>query len=100
MNGLNEKIERASDFEELASFLARMNVQRESHIGYCGDQAEEIRETFIEEEMRFVVARNEKNEIVAAMGLDIDETSAEVWGPFNQTSSTELQTQLWERLVS
>ncbi|WP_077618160.1 GNAT family N-acetyltransferase [Bacillus sinesaloumensis] len=99
------KVEKATDLEELALFLSKMNKQKETHIGYCGIKVEEIRQTleedFINEngELNFQIARNTEGEIVAAVGIDIDDTFAEVWGPYNQTPSVELQEQLWKRLT-
>lgn len=103
---MNEKIEKAKDLEELSLFLSEMNKQKRSNIGYCGEKADEIygklKEDFvgIDGDIRFFVARSNTGEIMTAIGLDIDESSAEVWGPFNRNSSVELQHQLWEQLVN
>ncbi|MFC7686554.1 GNAT family N-acetyltransferase [Ureibacillus sp. GCM10028918] len=91
--------------DELAKFLVELNTQKSFHIGYCGDKAEEVYETlkedFVQEngEVSFQVARNTDGEIDAAIGLDIDGERAEVWGPYNKTSSLTLQHQLWEQLL-
>lgn len=101
-----ETIEKAKDLEELSHFLSEMNKQKSSNIGYCGEKVEEIYETlkeyFVSDDgdINFFVTRNNTGKIVAAIGLDIDDSSAEVWGPFNQNSSVELQRQLWEQLVT
>jgi len=101
---MNEVIEKAKDLEELSRFLSELNKQKKSHIGYCGEKAEDIYQTLKEDfvgddgDITFLVARSNLGEIVAAIGVDRDETSAEVWGPFNQTSSVKLQHQLWEQL--
>lgn len=103
---MNETIEKAKDLEELSRFLSEMNKQKISHIGYCGEKAasicETLKEDFINNDgaINFFVARSNTGEIVAAIGLDMDESSAEVWGPFNQTSSVQLQHQLWKQLVN
>ncbi|MEK5038658.1 GNAT family N-acetyltransferase [Sporosarcina sp. FSL K6-3457] len=105
-NYMNETIEKAKELEELSRFLSEINQQKESHIGYCGGKEEEIYETlkedFVSDDgvIKFFIARSNTREIVAAIGLDVDESSAEVWGPFNQTSSVQLQHQLWEQLVN
>lgn len=102
---MNETIEKAKDLGELSRFLSEMNKQKISHIGYCGEKVEEIYETLKEDfvsndgDIKFYIARGNTGEIIAAIGLDIDESSAEVWGPFNQNPSVELQRQLWEQLV-
>ena len=103
---MNEIIEKAKDLGELSRFLSEMNKQKVSHIGYCGEKVEVIYETLKEDfisndgDIKFFIARSNTVEIIAAVGLDIDESSAEVWGPFNQNSSVELQHQLWEQLVN
>lgn len=99
-------IEKVKDLEELAVFLSEMNKQKESHIGFCGEEAHEIlhtlKEDFISEDgdINFLIARNHFGKIMAAIGLDIDETTAEVWGPFNQCQSNGLQFQIWKRLLN
>ena len=103
---MNSTIEKAKDFKELAQFLAEQNKQKTSHIGYCGKQEKEIYQTLLEDfidengEHNFLIARNEMGNIIAAIGIDVDGTSGEVWGPFNQTSSIELQQQLFEQLLT
>ncbi|PYF08284.1 GNAT family N-acetyltransferase [Ureibacillus chungkukjangi] len=95
----------SQDFKELAHFLAELNNQKAFHIGYCGLQADEIYETLQEDfvgddgKISFLVARNSYGEIEAAIGLDIDEDTAEVWGPFNINAALTAQNQLWERLM-
>lgn len=103
---MNAKIEKAKDQKELSRFLSEINKHKKSHIGYCGEKVEEIYKTLKEEfvsndgEIKFFVARSNIGEIIAAIGIDIDDSSAEVWGPFNQVSSVKLQYQLWEQLVN
>lgn len=100
------KIEKVKDFEELSLFLAEINKQNRSHIGYCGQNPEGICQTLKEDfigddgDVKFLLARNNIGEIVAAIGLDIDESSAEVWGPFNKTTSISLQHKLWRKLIN
>ncbi|WP_203248762.1 GNAT family N-acetyltransferase [Sporosarcina beigongshangi] len=103
---MNETIEKAKDLEELSHFLSEINKQKRSHIGYCGVKVVEIYETLKEDfvsddgDINFFVARDNTGKIIAAVGLDMDESSAEVWGPFNKNSSVRLQHQLWEQLVN
>ena len=86
-------IEKAVDIEELSRFLSEQNQHKQSHIGYCGKKAEEIYQALVED---FV---NESGEMIAAIGVDIDGTSAEVWGPFNKNATVDLQYRLWKQLV-
>lgn len=68
-------IEMANDFKELAKFLAKLNQQKKSHIGYCGEKVDEIYATlkkdFIDEnvESTFYVTRNGNKEIEIAIGF-------------------------------
>ena len=102
---MNATIEKARDVEELSRFLSELNNQKKSHIGYCGKKVEEISRTLKEDfegedgDIKFLIARNSLREIVAAIGVDIDEASAEVWGPFNKTTSAIIQSRLWEQLL-
>ena len=103
---MNATIEKAVDTKELSIFLSKVNQKKRSHIGFCGQNPKEInqtlREDFISNEgtVNFFIARNSLGQIVAAIGLDIDETTGEVWGPFNQTSSVKLQHELWDQLLN
>lgn len=103
---MNAIIENAKDLDELSLFLSESNKRKESHIGFCGEQVEEIKQTLKEDfvshddDINFFIARNNIGKIIAAIGLDVDGTVAEVWGPFNQVSSIKLQCQLWEKLVN
>lgn len=98
-------IERAKTLQELVHFLAEMNQQKHTHIGYCGENPPEIEQTLAEDfvdengHTAFFIVRNEKGEIAAALGLDMDGETAEVWGPFNQSALKEQQAQLWEACV-
>ncbi|HLQ71162.1 MAG TPA: hypothetical protein VK142_05135 [Bacillota bacterium] len=95
---------KAHNMGKLAIFLSRLNSEKQSHIGYCGTNSDEIqqtlREDFLEEndELSFMIAFNEKNEIIAAIGLDVDDDIAEVWGPF-QISDEVKGNILWEELL-
>ncbi|WP_195693855.1 GNAT family N-acetyltransferase [Priestia megaterium] len=99
-------IEKATNIGELSRFLSEINRKKTSHIGYCGKKEEEIHQTLKEEfissdgGIKFLIARDKTGEILAAIGFDIEETVAEVWGPFNKTSSIYLQSQLWKQLVN
>lgn len=102
---MDVRIGKSKDFKELSIFLSKINSKKQSHIGFCGEKSEEIHRTLGEDfivdgEVTFFEARNDDGEIVAAFGLDIDETSAEVWGPFNQTESFKVQKELWKELLN
>ena len=99
-------IEKVKDLEELARFLSLINQHKTLHIGYCGVQMEEIyktlREDFVSDDgdIHFFIARSHTADIIGAIGIDVDGSSAEVWGPFTKVSSRKLSVLLWEQLVN
>lgn len=66
-----------NNLHQLAAFLETMNSIDASHIGYCGEEEEEIFDTLshdfsdIDIEKSFVVAY-EEDHLVGALGFDID----------------------------
>ncbi|WP_226682445.1 GNAT family N-acetyltransferase [Sutcliffiella horikoshii] len=75
--------------EEVAAFIAELNGKSSSHIGYCGNQQQEI-SSYIQNELTdvpfekaFVLAFMEET-LIGVIGFDADfeKKSAEVWGPF------------------
>ncbi|WP_144509773.1 N-acetyltransferase [Bacillus sp. FJAT-22090] len=102
-------IDTPNDVESLSLFLEEMNLNEENHIGYCGASKTEIFHTILHNfsdlplSKSFVVAyKNE--EIIGALGfdLDIENKSAEVWGPFIKSSSQypDLSDALWKKINS
>ncbi|MEO3944814.1 GNAT family N-acetyltransferase [Gorillibacterium sp. CAU 1737] len=86
--------------DALALFLATLNRQSAHHIGYCGEDAQEILAVLEEDFMsggslaeRFTVLLDAEGCMRGALGFDVDEEnrSAEVWGPFLNTEED------WER---
>ncbi|MHA6252915.1 GNAT family N-acetyltransferase [Oceanobacillus sp. CAU 1775] len=98
-------IEKANDIHELASFITDANQDKQTHIGYCGRELDwnlaALQEDFMQEDgsLHFYIAKDQAGNLLAAIGLDIDESEAEVWGPFNKTENTEIQLQLWNQLL-
>ncbi|MDQ0273544.1 GNAT family N-acetyltransferase [Cytobacillus purgationiresistens] len=89
--------------KDLAHFLAKMNQQKQHHIGYCGDNEAEIMDTLLHDFSELPLGESfftayEKGKLIGAIGLDIDleEKSAEVWGPF--TDNKETLDSLWNRI--
>lgn len=90
--------------KELAAFIARLNQEKQHHVGFCGEQEVEIEGTLIEEfsdlelGTSFVVAY-EHERIIGALGFDVDleRGVAEVWGPFIEEESrwNDLAHELW-----
>ncbi|QKS69903.1 GNAT family N-acetyltransferase [Paenalkalicoccus suaedae] len=93
--------------DELAQFLARMNNDLQMHIGFCGENPDEIYDQLTNDfsdlpwQTSFVVAY-EDDRIVAAIGLDVDleRGYADVWGPFTETKDMTLSKKIWEELTS
>ncbi|MCG3087490.1 GNAT family N-acetyltransferase [Sporosarcina cyprini] len=98
-------IETPRSIRGLSVFLAEMNNKPAHHIGYCGEQMEEIIDTLqndfsdVEWSQSFKVAY-EEDRIVGALGfdLDIEDRSAEVWGPFVPEVDLRLAETLWKSL--
>lgn len=108
------------DRTKIAQFIAQLNQEKEHHIGYCGEQQDEIQHTLSEEwntaegnislSQSFVVAFEEQEQgeaLIGVLGFDIDMDatsagiSAEVWGPFVQHEAWQEQAkQLWEYWLS
>ncbi|WP_034680387.1 GNAT family N-acetyltransferase [Caldalkalibacillus mannanilyticus] len=94
----------------LSTFIAQLNQKKENHVGYCGAREEEIMNTLLHDfsdldlETSFTVIY-ENNEIIAALGLDIDteQKSAEIWGPFidpNQPNWIDIAHTLWAAAIA
>lgn len=90
--------------KELAAFIARLNREKQHHVGFCGDQEGEIAGTLSEEfsdlelDTSFVVAY-EHERIIGVLGFDVDleRGVAEVWGPFIDEESrwNDIANELW-----
>lgn len=90
------------NFKEAARLIASLNRQPEHHIGFCGTNEEEIfktlEEDFLEGGESSLVGVWGKDGLEALIGLDIDEDSAEVWGPFSKPDAFGHQLSLWKKL--
>ncbi|MCA1063953.1 GNAT family N-acetyltransferase [Rossellomorea sp. AcN35-11] len=95
--------------EELARYIEKINNQSQHHIGYCGEKVSEILDSlendFSDLGVRksfLVVLRGE--EIVGALGFDVDleDQSAEAWGPFvnEEEDGGEVAGELMRRLLA
>ncbi|NMH71630.1 GNAT family N-acetyltransferase [Bacillus sp. RO2] len=92
--------------KEVASFIARLNGQSSSHIGYCGKQQKEIASslqndlTDVPFEKAFVLAYKEED-LVGVVGFDADFTqkTAEVWGPFVEENHQEQAIFLFQQMM-
>ncbi|SEN45753.1 hypothetical protein SAMN04488134_101128 [Amphibacillus marinus] len=102
---MNLNLIPAKDSKALAYFLATMNTNQQHHIGYCGEDSEEIYDTLTNDfsdltlEDSFMVAYH-NDQIIAAIGIDVDLATgvAEVWGPFVKDHDLEIADLLWDQL--
>lgn len=95
--------------KELAAFIARLNREKQHHVGFCGDQEDEITATLSEEfsdlelDTSFVVAY-EHERIIGALGFDVDleRGVAEIWGPFidEEARWNDIAHELWRAGVN
>lgn len=95
------------DINNIAEFIAEMNIQKTHHIGFCGTDKDEILNYLQEEfeEMRaedcFVIA-TEENKLIAVLGYepDFERGLAELWGPFIKNSDwVNTAQELWQSLI-
>lgn len=94
------------DIRSLTDYIAHCNSQIERHIGFCGENSDailsEIENDFsdLSSKDSFLVAY-EDYEIVGVIGLDIDleDNSAEVWGPFINDNNLKLANKMWTEVL-
>ncbi|WP_374055773.1 GNAT family N-acetyltransferase [Rossellomorea sp. FM04394] len=95
--------------EQLSRFIEKKNNQSQHHIGYCGEKASEILDSLetdfsdLGASKSFLVAyRGEQ--MIGALGFDIDleDQSAEAWGPFvdEEEDWINIASELMKRLLS
>jgi ribosomal protein S18 acetylase RimI-like enzyme len=98
------------DISMLAAFIANLNQKQTHHVGFCGENEEEIRDTLASDfsdyelENSFTVL-SEDNRMIAALGFDIDaeKKEAEIWGPFIDNDRDDwdiIAHKIWKAAVS
>lgn len=104
IDGVYEKI------GEIALLIAKLNQIATHHVGYCGENAEEIAKILSVEWGKSTFAQYatiayEDNKIIGLLILDVDdeENSAELWGPFIDTDDYEtwckIATEIWNYTI-
>ncbi|GAA0375608.1 GNAT family N-acetyltransferase [Bacillus horti] len=99
-----------SEIPKIAELISRLNAFSEQHIGYCGQQQDEIEQTLRNDwgnegefsiDQSFVVAFDGE-QLVGVLGFDIDVEGgqAEVWGPFAADQNLISHEQLWSYWLS
>ena len=95
------------DIGEVSSFVSRFNSSEESHIGYCGKDRDEIAKCMINDISdvkytdSFVVAY-EGSELIGVLGFDADleDDSAEIWGPFIVPNKWGVVFDMWKTMTN
>ncbi len=97
---------KEEDLGNVAYFISELNRIETSHIGYCGTNASEIG-YFIKNEITdipytdsFILAY-QANKLVGVVGFDADleDHSAEVWGPFIDENMWGIGEELWHAML-
>lgn len=102
---MNVQLATMKDMKHLADFLAIRNMNKTQHIGYVGHKQAEIfaalEEDFKQEDgtLSFVIAKNDAQQIIGTIGVEIDGDTAEVWGPFSPDDEQEMIQTMWQRLT-
>lgn len=94
------------DVGKVAKFISQLNTSEESHIGYCGKDKDEIAKYMINDISdvkcidSFVVAY-EGNKLVGVLGFDADleDRSAEIWGPFIVPTKWDVVFDMWKEMT-
>ena len=85
---------------QATAFIAELNNRKTSHIGYCGTSYNDIlhtlQEDFVDQSTTSIYAQLINDEIVSLIALDIDDDTAEVWGPFTKLQNENDLFALWE----
>lgn len=88
---------------EIAKFIANINKSKSSNVGYAGGNRHEIEACLTEKFSDLsldesIIVYMEQGEIVGFLGFDVDleEGTAEIWGPFIDTESGPL----WQRIAT
>lgn len=95
------------EIQKVADFLANKNKNPISHIGYCGEDAHEIRQ-YLEKELTDIpywdsfICGYKEEKLCAVLGFDADfsRNHAEIWGPFLEKVEAKSVDLLWGNLLS
>lgn len=94
------------DIDRVSMLISELNKVEESHVGYCGKDIQEIANSFIQDITdikytdSFLVAY-EQDDLVGVLGFDADleNKSAEVWGPFMKDNKWDDVIRLWDEML-
>ncbi|MGV2939159.1 GNAT family N-acetyltransferase [Mesobacillus sp. LC4] len=97
---------RNDEIEVVAQFISEINRVETSHIGFCGmdplEIANSLREDFtdITYEHSLLTAYDDKD-LIGVLGFDADleNHSAEIWGPFVKEDKWDITSTLWAKML-
>lgn len=102
---LEIKVINTADIGKVSRFISHLNNNEESHIGFCGKGSEEIANSLTEDisDVKYTdsfVGAYENNQLVGVLGFDADleDNSAEIWGPFIKEDKWEIVSGLWSEM--
>ncbi|WP_017187290.1 GNAT family N-acetyltransferase [Alkalibacillus haloalkaliphilus] len=103
---LDIKVIEQEELGKVSRFIAELNHDEESHIGFCGKEQDEIAHCMkndmddINYTDSFIVAY-EGNELVGVLGFDADfeNSNAEIWGPFIVPSKWDIVFDMWNEMT-
>lgn len=103
---LKIKVMTHDDLEHVSRFISELNRIEESHIGYCAKNKDEIKEDFINNisDIKFTnsfIVAYEGETLIGVLGFDADleNETAEIWGPFIVSNKWDIAKNMWEQLI-
>ncbi|WP_195914015.1 GNAT family N-acetyltransferase [Planomicrobium sp. YIM 101495] len=94
------------DLQEVSRFISQLNNHEETHIGYCGEDEKEIAKSMEADitDVKYAesfVGAYERNQLIGVLGFDADleDGSAEIWGPFLLDWKRDLAFAMWEKTM-
>ncbi|MFN7250317.1 MAG: GNAT family N-acetyltransferase [Anaerobacillus sp.] len=96
---------KKNEVQVVAKFISDLNKIEQSHIGYCGKDSLEIAHSLINDitdityDKSFVTVY-EKEELIGVLGFDADleNNSAEIWGPFVKGNKWDIVNSMCEKM--
>ncbi|KOP81276.1 GNAT family N-acetyltransferase [Cytobacillus solani] len=95
-----------NEVDIVADFISEINKIEESNIGYCGKDSLEIAHA-LREDISDIPYNNsfltvyEEGELIGVLGFDADleNNSAEIWGPFVKKNKWDVVNTLWNKMI-
>ncbi|MFC0414044.1 GNAT family N-acetyltransferase [Cytobacillus solani] len=95
-----------NEVDIVADFISEINKIEESNIGYCGKDSLEIIHA-LREDISDIPYNNsfltvyEEGELIGVLGFDADleNNSAEIWGPFVKKNKWDVVNTLWNKMI-